>query len=205
MNVGATTARAALVAMIVLVAQGRAATIDFETVAIGTMYGGPVGDAIGLPVLDQDGIFMSLAEFLYDGETHFGDATIGGRYAALFETTPLELDHINVEFNFSHIGFLPTLVTIEYIHFGGPSNFSVNGQEIRELTFLSDLPVDVAPGVTAIVSDTMIELIGPIKSFVIGGQELSIDNITAIPEPSVLALLMAGTLLALRRSRRRKA
>lgn len=204
MNVVATTTRAALVAVIVLATQGRAATIDFETVAIGTMYGSPVGDAVGLPVLEQEGISMSLAEFLYDGETHFGDATIGGRYAALFETTPLELDHINVEFDFSNIGFLPTLVTIEYIHFGGPSNFSVNGRDIRELTFLSDLPADVAPGVTAVVYDTMIELIGPIKSVLIGGQELSIDNITAIPEPSVLALLMTGTLLALRRSRRSK-
>ncbi len=178
-----------------------AATVDFETVGVGTAYGSDYGNLPGEVVLTQDGIDMSVEEFLLGTFVGLIKAEVGGRYSSFFTSTPLELDNISVEFDFTNVGFDVTRVTLEYQEFGGSNNFAVNGEAPLVITPLSNLPIDVAPGVTAAVADGVITLLGNVDSVRIGGQELGIDTIVAVPEPASIILLGLGFVILLRRRR----
>lgn len=175
------------------------ATVDFETVPLGSTYGEAFGHTPGDVVLTQDGIKMSAEDFLLGSFVGFIRAEVGGRYDDSFPTTPLELDNISVLFDFADVGFEVTEVTLSYQEFGGDDNFAVNGEMCHQLADLSDIPADVAPGVTATVQGGVISLAGDVNSFLIGGQELGIDDIVAVPEPTTLALLGLGAAGLLRR------
>lgn len=179
-----------------------AAQIDFETVPLGTSFGSnTVGDFPGRIVLSQDSIDLSVENFFEGTFVGFDRAEIGGIYGEFFATTPLGLDNISARFDFSRVGFSVTEVTLEYQEFGGVTNFAVNDGPILELLDIADIPLDVAPGVQAIVGHNTITLLGDIHSFQIGGQELAVDTIVAVPEPTTLALLALGGLAFLRRKK----
>lgn len=192
-----------LIAVATFVGHGAfAATVDFEAVAVGTKYGASYGHAPGDVVLGQDGIAMSVEEFFLGTFTGFIKAEVGGPYAQSFPTTALDLDNISVRFDFAGVGFEVTMVTVEYMEFGGGNNFAVNDYTIHEISPMTNLPTAVAPGVTATVDAGVITLVGDIDDFQIGGQELAIDNVIAVPEPTGILLLgLGGTLLLRRRSR----
>lgn len=207
----------ACVAAICWASASLGATVTFEpdVVATGTRYGEAFGDLPGgAPVLSQDGIDMSLERLITGSTTAFVRAEVGGRFASFFDTTPLELAEIAVVFSFENVPFDVTSVTLEVRDFGGITNFSVNGGSILQLAALGDLPTVVGPGVSAVLfpdtSDprrlTLTSENGvPIRQFLIGSQELGIDNITAVPEPTSLVLLgiaTAGLLGSRRRSKR---
>jgi len=114
-------------------------------------------------------------------------------------------------FSFGSLPFDVTEVTLEVRDFAGISNFSVNGGTPLQLGALGELPANVAPGITAVlVPDrtdprrlTVVSQAGTsINRFLIGGQELAIDNVTAVPEPTTMLLLALGA-AGLVRSRRR--
>jgi hypothetical protein len=179
---------------------GAPAVVDFETVPVGTQYGAAAGNFPGQVVLTQNGINMSVENFHLGGFTGFNLAEVGGAYDAFFPTTPLELNNISARFDFAGVGFDVNEVRLDYQEFGGSDNFSVNAGTLFELEALTNIPVNVAPGVTASVLSGEIRLLGNVDSFLIGGQELAIDNIRAIPEPGTALLLL---LLSLGSSRRR--
>ena len=180
-----------------------AATIDFESVPPGTAYGKPYGNAIGDLVLTQGGIDMYLELFKLDEFIGFNKAEIGGRYDDWFKTTPLELDNISTRFDFSRLGFNVTQVTLEFLEFGGSSLFSVNGFPALALPSGED-PLEIAPDVFATDEEGLLVLVGDIDYFYIGGQELSIDNVAALPEPTAAVLLGVGAAWLLQRRRLRK-
>lgn len=174
------------------------ALVDFESIPVGTVFGRGAGNLPGDNVLTQDGIAMSLdvllvgpASQFHGSFVGFNEATVGGAYASLFDTTPLELNNISVVFDFTNVGFGVDSLTLEVQHFGGASNLSVNGASLHDLLLLDDVPQSVAPGVSAYVVDDRLTLEGPLDLFRIGGQELVIDNVLAVPEPTtaLLALL----------------
>jgi len=179
---------------------GQAATIDFESVPVGTVYGIDGPHNPNDTVLVENGIEMSLAEFNLLGEpVDFENAIVGGRYADLFPSTPLELNRISVVFNFAAVGFDVSEVTFDYGNLGGIVNFAVNGGPIVEpdyLTLLPDGPGELAADVTAtVLGDTfsgVVTLTGPVAELLVGGEELYIDNVTALPEPTALFLLGLG-------------
>jgi len=190
-------------AVLCLVPGVRAAKIDFETVPVGTVYGEPANNTPGEIVLSQDGINMSVELFRYGGTVDFYRAEISGRYGGFFPTTPAELVQISLLFDFTNIGFDANLVTLDYMEFGGASNFSVNDHQTLEIDSLGTVPTDIAPGVTAWVGPNSITLTGEIDRFLIGGQELAIDNVVVVPEPASLVLLGAAAAVGwCRRSRR---
>lgn len=182
---------------------GAGAVIDFESIPPGTVFGGVAGNLPGDVVYTQDGIAMSVQQFFLGSYTGFVRAQVGGKYDPFVPTTPLGLENISVLFDFTAMGFDVTTMTLEYYQFGGANNFAVNGGTIYQVNAFSALPLNIAPGVFAFVTNSTVVLTGDIKSVRVGGQELAIDNVTAIPEPGCLLLLLAGVgAFALRKYRR---
>ena len=181
---------------------GLAQTVDFESVPVGTRWGQDYGHLPGEVVLSQDDIDMSVEHFFLGTFVGLNLAEVGGVYAGFIPTTHLALDNISVKFDFTGLGFDVTMVTLNYQEFGGAGNFAANDDTIFQLAAMTDLPADVAPGVTASVDVSAITLTGNIDSLLIGGQELGVDNIVAIPEPTTAALLTLGGAILLRRRRK---
>ena len=187
-----------------------AATMDFDSVPFGTVFGStavPTAHTPGEVVFSQDDISMSVENFFFESFTGFFEAEVGGRYAGYFPTPPLELNNISVRFDFTSVGFDVDLVTFEYMEFGGVSNLAANGGPIHELGSLHEVDgTMVGPNAMATVTagDTvtpgLVTLTGDIDTLRIGGQELVIDSIIAIPEPATVVLLgVAGAAILLRR------
>lgn len=179
------------------------AIMDFEEPAVspGTMYGMADPSNVDVVVLSQDGIDMAMEFFLVPPSlVNFNYALVGGQHAHFFPSTPLELNNISAQFDLSGVGFSVTQVTLDYMEFGGINNFSVNGS-FHAPADITDIPAMPAPGVTAVVGPDTITLTGPVHSFTIGGQELSIDNVVVVPEPATSCLLLLGAATLYRRRR----
>jgi hypothetical protein len=176
-----------------------AATMDFEPLAVGTSFGQSAGDLPGDTVFTQDGIDMSVETFFFTGQPNdFFRAEIVGSNE-FFSTKHVETVGINLGFDLTQLGFDVNLVSVEYVELGGLNNFSVNGEPIIQITPLSDLQAAIAPGVTLALEvldvntgRTRITLTGNVDNFLIGGQELAVDTIVAVPEPATLVLLACG-------------
>lgn len=190
------------------VAPGLGATLDFETLPVGTAYGDTLltPDIPGEVVLTQDNITMSVETFFFDPfQTDFFVAEVVAVQRDAGPGQALELDNISVLFDFSGVGFDVARVTLDVRDLGGTGNLAVNGAGLHILDPLSDLPADVAPGVTALMADDRLTLVGvttALLSLRIGGQEIIIDNVTAVPEPAV-GILMAWGMIWLLGPRRR--
>lgn len=186
-------------AFLIMAGPVAAQTFDFESVPGGSIFGSPTGNVPGEQVLTQAGITMSVESFRFGSFNGFFDARVGGIYADQFPTRALQLNNISVLFDFSALPFLTDEVTFEFLEFGGMNNLAVNHGSLFQLASLNDVPSQVAPGVTASVDAGVVTLEGAVGNLLIGGQELAIDNITAVPEPSTIALLAAGAVLLARR------
>lgn len=104
----------------------------------------------------------------------------------------LKVGNINLEFDFSQIGFQPSQITFEFVDFGGNENLSINGD--RQTIFIGDLFLAPASiGIAGVVVDGeslenegtmyanagLVTLTGAVNMFAIGGQEFWIDNVCA--------------------------
>ena len=175
-----------------------AATMEFESVPVGTKYGGDFGNVPGQVVLTENGIKMSVEQFFFQQFTGFFQAEVTGPA----NDHELALDNINVLFDLTALPFNVSSLTLQYSELGGEDNFAVNGGSILQLPNITNIPVNVAPGVTALVDGGRITLTGGIDRVLIGGQELSVDTVVAVPEPTSLLLLGTGGAILLRRLRR---
>jgi len=175
-----------------------AATMEFESVPVGTKYGAGFGNVPGQVVLTENGIKMSVEQFFFQQFTGFFQAEVTGPA----NDHELTIDNISVLFDLTALPFNVSSLTLQYSELGGEDNFAVNGGSILQLPNLINIPVNVAPGVTALVDGGRITLTGDIDRVLIGGQELSVDTVVAVPEPTSLLLLGTGGALLLRRLRR---
>ena len=191
--------------LFVLLALGLAApldaqAVDFEDLTLGTRY--YVGDTFV-----SSGVSIS-------GQTYYwpnGDPTENG-YAEV-ETAglaggsgqDLQVNNINLGFDFG--AAIPGL-TIDFGEYGGNLNVDLNGDfrnfenfdEIDGLILGGVQVTATGPGAAG-VGLGYLAFDGTINSFAIGGQELWIDNVTVVPEPTTLALL-AMAAVAIRPRRR---
>ncbi len=180
---------------------GYGAGMDFESLALGTLFGSPVGHVPSQVVHSQDGIDMSVESYAFGGFIGFFRSEVGGRYHSFFPTQPLGLNNIAVRFDLANVGFDVENITLDFMEFGGASNFSVNNSTVYQLASLKDIPNNVAPGISASVVDGVITLNGSVSSILVGGQEVAIDNLLVVPEPATPLLLCAGGLVVYRRRR----
>lgn len=176
--------------------------VNFEALATGTVYGNGINTP-GDVIITQDGINVSAVNFQTGSFEDFNIATINAPGTDFFSTKHAFMNNINFVFDLSGIAPVNS-VSIDYRDLGGVSNFAVNGGSIIELPAMANLPANVAPGVTATVDSDSITLSGSITNFLIGGQELAIDNIVAVPEPTCLAFLAMGIGAALTHRRAAK-
>jgi len=155
----------------------------------GTRYGSPVDNVPGDVVLvDPNGIKMSVHNFRWIGG---GDTFNVARIEMppiLFGTgQTIGTNNINLEFDFSGIGFPVSKVELQYLDLGGLENFSVNGQPVPIYTGeFSAAPSPIA-GVNVTVTSNPVPggktgtlvLTGAVQKLTIGGQEFWIDNVCA--------------------------
>ncbi|QRN98948.1 hypothetical protein JRI60_07930 [Archangium violaceum] len=161
------------------------ACVDFEPpLILGTEYGAPAGHNSGDVIFTANGIAVSVHDFNFAG----GGGTFN---VAKIDSAPfgsgqsMRSNNINLEFDFSAIGFTPKEVSFEFLDMGGTENISVNGSSL----FAGDISSVTSPigGVSISVSTTpvaggkkgIVILTGAVQRLRVGGQEFWIDNVCA--------------------------
>ena len=173
--------------------------VDFEanTLPLGSRYGESHGDHPGDVILTTpDGIEVSLEPFHVGDDVDFFQAEVGGRFAKYFDTTPLELDNISIVADFTSLSFAVEVVTFEFLEFGGWINLGANGQVPLQRRHLVDLPLILTTDIQASVQGNLMTIRAinnaAIEQLLVGGQELVLDNIVALPDPTTVTLLGIG-------------
>jgi hypothetical protein len=165
----------------------REVCVDFEPpLTAGTQYGAPAGNHSGDVIFTSNGIPVSIHDFIFQsGGGTFNAADIEVAPVPFGMGQSMRTSSLNLEFDFSYIGFVPNEVNFEFLHTGGFENISVNGSPI----FAGELASAPNPigGVNISISTTpatrgkkgIVTLTGTIQKLKVGGQELWIDNVCA--------------------------
>jgi Concanavalin A-like lectin/glucanases superfamily len=168
-------------------AEPRAVCVDFEPpFTVGTQYGAPAGHQSGDVVFTANGIPVSVHDFNFlGGGGTFNVAHIDVAPVPFGNGQSMRTNNINLEFDFSSLGFVPGEVRFEFLDLGGFENISVNGSAIvaGELSSVSS-PIG---GVNISVTTTpvaggkkgIVILTGAVQKIRVGGQELWIDDVCA--------------------------
>lgn len=160
--------------------------VDFEPpLAAGTQFGQPVGQPVGTVIFTTNGVPVSIHDFVFIG----GGGTFN---SARIEIAPafgsgqsIRSNNINLEFDFSGIGFTPSHVQFDFLDLGGFENISVNGSSV----FAGELSAAPNPigSVNIAVASTPVSggkkgtvvLTGAVNKLRVGGQEFWIDQVCA--------------------------
>jgi hypothetical protein len=162
--------------------------VDFEPpLTVGTQYGAPAGHNSGDVVFTANAIPVSVHDFDFAG----GGSTFNLAYIDLAPVPfgsgqSMRTNNINLEFDFSNIGFVPREVRFEFLDLGGVVNVSVNGSSM----FIGDISAAPNPigGANISISTTpvtggrkgLVILTGAVQRIRVGGQEFWIDNVCAM-------------------------
>lgn len=169
--------------------QAQPACIDFETLALGTTYGAPVGQSSGDLAFVAGGIPVRVDNFhLITGPQTFNRAYIDNAPFPFSSGQSIRSNNINLQFDFSKLPFRASRVKLTFLDLGGYENLSVNGSLVH-IGELTAAPA-VLGGATVSVSSSPLPpplggktgtlvLKGTVKSLRIGGQEVWIDQVCA--------------------------
>ncbi|HWN40890.1 MAG TPA: hypothetical protein VNW71_01650 [Thermoanaerobaculia bacterium] len=156
---------------------------------LGTTYGAPVGQVSGDLAFSTNGIDAYVYNFaLLPAGTAFYRAYITNAPVAL-PGQSLRPININMLFDLQNLAFVVRRVTFTYLDLGGYENLAVNGSGIYRGQ-LAGAPAVLGNSNVSVTSVAIpppfsgrtgtVTITGPqIKSFMIGGQELWIDNVCA--------------------------
>lgn len=162
--------------------------VDFEPpLTLGTQYGGS-GHNSGDLAFTTNGVPISVYEFNFNGGSAFRVAYIEVPSLPFSSGQCIRTNNINLEFDFSQLGFQTSQVDLRFLDAGGFENLSVNGSPI----FVGELrsaPASIGgvglvvntesfPPPSSNVKGTLI-LRGEVKTLRIGGQEFCIDQVCA--------------------------
>ena len=167
---------------------GSVACVDFEPpLTLGTQYGTPVGQNSGdVAFTTTNGVTVKVLDFHFTGGGGaFNLAMIDAAPVPFGSGQSIRTNNINLEFDFSLIGFATSQVQFEFLDLGGLENIAVNGSSI----FTGELAAAPSPigGVSISVTTVpvtggkrgTVTLTGVVKTLKIGGQEFWIDNVCA--------------------------
>ena len=182
------TALSMIKARMAIPAPGLVACVDFEPpLILGTQYGTPVGQNSGdVAFTTTNGVTVKVLDFHFTGGGGtFNLARIDGAPVPFGSGQSIRTNNINLEFDFSLIGFATSQVQFDFLDLGGFENISVNGSSI----FPGELAAAPSPigGVSISVTTVpvtggkkgTVTLTGVVKTLKIGGQEFWIDNVCA--------------------------
>lgn len=157
--------------------------VDFEPPLVaGTQYGQPVGAVI----FTTNGIPVSIHNFNFaGGGGTFNIARIEAAPVPFGSGQSIRTNNVNLEFDFTSIGFPTSQVQFDFLDLGGFGNVSVNGSPV----FAGDISVTPSPigGVNAKVASVPVTggkkgtvfLVGAVNKLRIGGTEFWIDQVCA--------------------------
>ncbi len=181
--------------------------VTFEPLVTNTQYGQNFGSSPGDLILTEGGVAVRLANFKQtNGNTSFSLARV--QASSIYHPTKnMSENNINLEFDFTGLGFAVNQVTFKFANQGGIDNMGINGSALYVGTLatapatINGVGVSIVPNAGQVAGT--VTLTGVIQKLVVGGQEFSIDTITATPAPGglVTALLGAGLLAGRRRVR----
>ncbi|MEM9886948.1 MAG: T9SS type A sorting domain-containing protein [Bacteroidota bacterium] len=145
-----------------------------------TIFERAAASAILFPIIDRNGNTDFFSARVTQNPFNFSPSNFVFSQGLL-------LENISIHFDFSDLSASITQLSINFIDGGAPENIAVNGARVEILTSLNQLRQDIAPGVSAILEmDSSIVdnleygtlfLEGNIESFVIGGEQLFIDDL----------------------------
>lgn len=171
--------------------------VTFDGIAYSDTSGGAWGETPGDVIFTENAIPVSVHAFNHPAPDppSFGFFYVRPAFAAApplpaFGTGRIgRSNNINLRFDFSALAFVPSSVTFEFRDYGGHENLKVNGSGL----FIGELTGAPSPMGGAVVSSVWTwwpgggfkqgttTLTGAVGSFVIGGQELFLDNVCANP------------------------
>jgi hypothetical protein len=179
-----------LLALLAAPSQAAPVCVTFEPpLLLGTTYGAPAAQVSGSLAFVSNGIRVYVYKFgLITSGTAFNKAYIDFAPVGFSPGQSIRTNNINLLFDFSALGFKPSKVTFSYLDLGGYENLAINGGSVYVGELTSAPPV--MSGVSVAVSQTPVPppmsgkmgvavLKGTVKSLLIGGQELWIDNVCA--------------------------
>jgi hypothetical protein len=153
--------------------------IGFEDLNTGDNFGTPAGDVPGDTLLIEQGVVISLTEFLdEDGNIQFGNGTINDSpLSGMILNYPF-FNFLGLHFDFSNVGIADKIV-FPVFEGASPVNLSVNGAPVEVFSSLDDVPFNLAPGVTFQYNSNvqLVTLSGQIEQFQLGGIEFALDNV----------------------------
>lgn len=164
--------------------------VQFEELEAGATYGFNNGYEPGDFLFSENDVPFLIQNFLNaNGGNQFGNLLVTNQFnlPPVIDGNSLILNNVGLSWTFDSLAFPVGAVRIGFLEGGGDVNLSVNGEPLAFANDFSQLPQQIAPGVTLTVvtpnnppsnpSGGYLLLEGPIHSVWIGGQELVIDNI----------------------------
>lgn len=176
-----------------------AVVLDFEDLTLGTSYN--VGDTFNTSGVD---VVVRPFTFSGGGTTSAGFTQVQDGGLAGGSGNELAVNNVLLEFQFGSI----TGLSLGFGEYGGNLNLLING-DFRNFNTFSDIDGLVIGGVGVSVVNGFgndigaLSLTGVINDFAIGGQELWIDNVNAVPVPAAVWLFGSGLIGLIGVSRRR--
>jgi len=164
-------------------------THDLEPV--GSVWGGPHGDAVGDVAFTEDGIPVILRNFRHSGGgTSFDECMIETATSEFGVVQTMRFNNIDVAYDINALGIPVQAVFFLFASHGGEENIKVNNGAMH-IGDIESAPTNIAPGISYYVLNLhtvtggvagMGVLLGDVQRLVLGGQEFWADEVCVIED-----------------------
>ena len=167
--------------------------VTFDSIQPGTTFGTPQNNSPGDIIWTENLIDVSVHNFYSDATTtHFGYCEIVDPIPGFPGKNLMSVNNISLQFDFNNVLISSYYVIIDFATLGGISNLQVNGAPlIIDPDLELNAPQKPAPDVSWFITTGTIPggrksrvmlLGGTVKTLLIGGQNLYLDNVRLIEQ-----------------------